>query len=365
MDFINALHQAIGLGLEANEVDGKARTEREFTYYGKLTDPAQLEKAQSREDQEQWSIRVDASPERTFAGEIRMRHCRKPDGTEQYILTAKAYKPSDRGKQEAEVEASADLFKLFKQLSNSGMKKTRYCFPREDGLTWEIDAYYDKDGNQVEWCKVDLEVPDNREAPTDFPVDLTEVINGDYTKRTEEERQQVDVLLKKYFLLTNQYPSAQASSESFSEGPDRLYHASGYQTLDLRPGYEHTGVEVKWDNGESNRYLYATTDRESAVDLGIASALEKKFKLDRFQTHGNQIAITTPDAITMSDLEGLNVFIYEIEPKSAHGWVKNNNTSNGMATEWKTGSTVHFRSCQKIDMASWLKTKNVSIKRNL
>ena len=42
--------------------------------------------------------------------------------------------------------------------------------------------------------------------------------------------------------------------------PSKLYHGTGFNDLVLKPGYEHTGKEIKWDETESNRYLYATAD---------------------------------------------------------------------------------------------------------
>lgn len=194
------------MALEELPADGKARVEREFTYYAKLVDEAQLEKADSREDQEQWSIRVAPSDKVTFAGELRVRRCEKPGEQPRFILTSKTFKVGDFGKVESETEVSEDMFLQFRKLSNSGMIKTRYCFNRADGLVWEVDVYKSPDGQRIDWVKIDLEVKDDREPPRDFPVDVTEVIGGDPRTRTEEERKQVSDILDNHFVLKNQYP---------------------------------------------------------------------------------------------------------------------------------------------------------------
>ena len=144
--------------------------------------------------------------------------------------------------------------------------------------------------------------------------------------------------------------------------PEVLYHASGYETADLKPGFIRTGVLVQWDGNESNHYLYATTDRSSALDLGFASALEKKFKLDRFITSGDDIKILASEPITQDDLLALEVWIYEISPVDVHIWTKNHNKTNNLDTEWRTRRTIIPRSCEKMDVASWLKTKKVYLK---
>lgn len=206
-----AFQQAAGLlAMESEPADGKLRTEREFTYYAKIVDPSELERADSKEDQEQWSMRVSPQDHLTYAGETRMRRIVREGEEPKYILTAKTFKVGDFGKDEVETEASEAMFNLYKRLSNSGMIKRRHCFNRPDGLVWEVDVYYTPDGQMVPWVKVDLEVKDEREAPQDFPIQLTDVIEGDVRKRSDAERQQVAEILDKHFVLKNQYPKAAA-----------------------------------------------------------------------------------------------------------------------------------------------------------
>lgn len=203
MDF-SAYFQPV-LSQEDQPADGQKRQEREFTYYAKLADPSQLDGAERYEEQEQWGMRPPPEETRKYQGEARVRHCKPSDGEERYVLTVKTFAEGDDRKDEVELEVSADMFEQYKRLATGGMRKTRYYFPREDGTTWEVDVYLTNDGERCEWVKVDLEVPDERTEPRDFPIQLTEVIRGTIAERTEEERKQVAEILNTHFVLKNAY----------------------------------------------------------------------------------------------------------------------------------------------------------------
>jgi hypothetical protein len=145
------------------------------------------------------------------------------------------------------------------------------------------------------------------------------------------------------------------------EIPTRLYHGSAFKQERLSPGFAHTGEKVEWDYGESNEFLYATTDRDAAIQLGFASAIEKKFKLDRFQCDDSEITITASERITMHDLEKLEVYVYSLPFVISGGWQQNRNPNNHIDTEWKTKKTVDFGSVEKVDMKSFLAGKKISI----
>ncbi len=151
--------------------------------------------------------------------------------------------------------------------------------------------------------------------------------------------------------------------ESHKE-PLVLYHASGYKNDVLKPGFKHTGVLKEWDNGENNHFLYATTEKQTAIDLGVASAIEQFFKLDRFSIKGKEITIVSPEHIELSDLANLKVYLYTINDKPEEDWVKNDNPSNKLDTEYKTACDhVEPYSIQEIDVSAWLKTKKINIKQ--
>lgn len=144
--------------------------------------------------------------------------------------------------------------------------------------------------------------------------------------------------------------------------PNVLYHGSAYWTNELKPGFEHTGIEVQWDETESNRFLYATTERETAIELGLASAIEKAYTLNSYQTRGNAIMINCDQKITVKDLYDLEVWIYTIQPGPKENWSLNKNPHNGLSTEFKTDHTVRsIRAVDRIDIKKWLRNKDVII----
>ena len=213
------------LRLAMEEADGKTRDEREFTYYGRVnpeTIQDELAKAKSSERQEQWKVQVDIDHQvaeglvQEYAGEVRIRKSERSDGETTYTLCIKSWRPhGDSAKREAEVEVSADMFELLSQFATAGMRKTRYHFPREDGLVWEVDIYDQREGSdQLRWCKIDLEVPSDREPPTDFPITISDVVNGDYRKRTDEERALVKRLMDEAFVLPNPNTIARKSPDA-------------------------------------------------------------------------------------------------------------------------------------------------------
>lgn len=128
---------------------------------------------------------------------------------------------------------------------------------------------------------------------------------------------------------------------SASNKPTTLYHGSGFEQDELKPGFMHTGKVVSWDNYENNTYLYATTDRDSALTLGFSSAIEKKYDLKH--THIDNKAKTirlkfdghVPER---SAIEKIKVYLYTLPLEPF--WVKNNNPFNNIETEYKTKEVV-------------------------
>jgi len=52
-----------------------------------------------------------------------------------------------------------------------------------------------------------------------------------------------------------------------------LFHGSGFDQSELMPGFYRSGNLVKWDETESNMFLYTTTEREVAIGQGFASTV--------------------------------------------------------------------------------------------
>jgi hypothetical protein len=124
-----------------------------------------------------------------------------------------------------------------------------------------------------------------------------------------------------------------------------LYHGSLYETQLLRPSFEITGELIKWDYTESNRYLYSSTDRETARIQVVFQFLEKSLDITRVRSTESDIYVEC----TNSDEEFNRIrkiirkefgFIYEITCRKSDGWIEVNNQNNGLTGEYKTTSSV-------------------------
>jgi len=143
-----------------------------------------------------------------------------------------------------------------------------------------------------------------------------------------------------------------------------LYHGSGYQQNELKPGIHYTGEKVEWDKTESNEWLYATTSMEEAIAQGFASTVEKHYALARFMSHGRDLTLVFDKQVpTLQQLTDLKVYLYKIDWDIAQ-WVKVNNLHNGMETEYKTQATLKgdvIDSCTQVDLKQWLSRKTVKL----
>lgn len=149
-----------------------------------------------------------------------------------------------------------------------------------------------------------------------------------------------------------------------NELPKLLYHGSLYQQTELKPGFRHTGKVVSWDKTESNMFLYVTSDKDTAIELGFASAIEKMFNVTHFRSVGNTLSIETDQPITLQSLAEVTVYLYAIRGLDKDGWLKNDNKNNGITTEYKTDRTIMaIDSCVIVDIADWLKTRTIELRK--
>jgi hypothetical protein len=145
-----------------------------------------------------------------------------------------------------------------------------------------------------------------------------------------------------------------------------LYHGSGFKHSELKPGIQHSGVKVEWDKTESNEYLYADEIKENAISMAFASAIEKKYELDRYQTKKDSIKIKLANGSkvpTKEMLANLKIYLYTIALKETDQWEKVNNKVNDCYTEYKTNAVIksHILNVQEVDLEKWLGTKKLSI----
>ena len=145
--------------------------------------------------------------------------------------------------------------------------------------------------------------------------------------------------------------------------PHLLYHGSAFNDEELMPGYKRTGILVEWDETESNKFLYATTSKKEAIKLGLASSIEKTFKLNKFKTEGDSIFIVIEgNELSYAKLCKLPLYVYTIRTTDRDGWVANNNEHNNMSDEWKTDQTIRgLAAIEHVDIKEFFKDYRVEI----
>lgn len=181
---------SLNLGLEDLE-NGQASREKEYAWYGRLTNPEVLQKAAAQETQKQSSLKGKG-------GTIRVRETIAL-GQVRYTLTAKAYVGLGDAN-EASTPVSKDLHEIFKAITGESMDKIRYTFPIEGtDLKWEVDVFIDAQGNPKEWVKIDLEVPDTVTEWPPLPVVLADTIFAGNDQYTTEQRSKLDQLFATVF----------------------------------------------------------------------------------------------------------------------------------------------------------------------
>lgn len=145
-----------------------------------------------------------------------------------------------------------------------------------------------------------------------------------------------------------------------------LYHGSKFKQDSLKPGIHYTGNITRWDETESNEYLYATPDREEAIRQGIASTIEKMFDIDRFELNKKHMLLKySPDAKKLPSLDaimGLTIYLYTIHYRKEDGWMVVNNKVNGLGDrEYKTAHSLSHQifTREEIHAKDWLKDVDI------
>jgi hypothetical protein len=127
------------ISLEGNETDGLTRREKEIVYYVKVQNPDELFKSFTKEEQEQWEIKVPRTVDNAAGGRIRVRKA-KIGNELKYILTSKTFIDKN-DHDETELLTTESMFNQFRQMSESGMIKHRCELKIEgDGLNNIIEV---------------------------------------------------------------------------------------------------------------------------------------------------------------------------------------------------------------------------------
>ena len=142
--------------------------EKEIVIYVKIGDRAGLDQAFKKEEQFQGQIKTEV-------GSIRVRRTKNADESYKYEQTTKVEQENTDVKtmREVTLEITKEQYEQFLSVTPYYMDKVRYCFKAEqvsltmddkvvelspDDLIYEVDVFKDKDGNESEWCKIDVEI---------------------------------------------------------------------------------------------------------------------------------------------------------------------------------------------------------------
>ena len=158
------------------------------------------------------------------------------------------------------------------------------------------------------------------------------------------------------------------NNQPLTKLPAYLYHSSAYKQTELMPGFKRSGELVKWDKVEDNTWLYTADRKDEAIMLGISSAIEKKWDLQRYKYNDKTKVLdieVVDQHITKADIEKLTVWIYTIRPDAADGWVENYNPVNGLKGEYKTQGVVDsgIVRVEPVDIHEALRKYTINIKQ--
>lgn len=145
--------------------------------------------------------------------------------------------------------------------------------------------------------------------------------------------------------------------------PSRLYHGSQHAAeKGLKSSTSHGEKHTEWDNGLGNDFVYACTDRDTAVLMGWASYLESKFGMKSFHSDDKEMTIRLV-GVPKTALPDLycDVYLHTVVPSVAHGWEKVDG-KNGLENEWRTKRAIPRRDYQieKVDLRSVVPRYKVS-----
>lgn len=199
------LRRVVNLAVEEIS-DGQSHKELEYEFYARVLNPEELKKAASKEEQEQWEIKIPRTDANAVGGKIRIRKTVKAEGmAPEFVLTTKT-KLADGSHIEVPVPTTEDNFIQFKYLSEGGMFKDRYTFPVEGtDMKFEVDMFKKPEGGYYEWCKIDLEVETMGGQVPPFPIELGDIITAQEGERSEAEEAKIRSLYEYEFITKNQF----------------------------------------------------------------------------------------------------------------------------------------------------------------
>ena len=144
---------------------------------------------------------------------------------------------------------------------------------------------------------------------------------------------------------------------------EMIYHGSCYLKDKLMPGFERASVLMRWDQFESNKFLYATIDREQAIAQAFVDAVDKRYPLSQIVIGSDEIALKFSDYKLPSKLElsALDVYVYHIpfdREDLENPWIQNL-TENGSNHEHKTEQIIRDFEVEKVNLEEWMHSKKL------
>ena len=155
-----------------------------------------------------------------------------------------------------------------------------------------------------------------------------------------------------------------------------LFHGSRFRQTELMPGFQRSGEMVRWDQTESNLWLYATTNQDEAVRQGLFAIFANAFDVKRCSSAPGQLVIElyphqeAEKTALYAQLAAFGMaawlrqqalFLYQLHAEEGGVWEKNDNAHNQLDNEWKTQATVKPVSVDVIDIEAWLAKRNLKI----
>lgn len=189
------LRRQLAVSLESDE-NGQREQELEYTFYGKLANPDELNNAYAARRIEQWDV-----PLLSEEGKLRIRMV--SEGAQafdkrprRYLMCTKIDRQGRDGEEEVEAEITQHQFEHMRELGDNGRTKTRYYFQVEDQahLVWEIDVFKTQQGEDSLWVKVDLEVEEPLTEIPPWPVTFTEIITNQKDEQDDDEKATISQL---------------------------------------------------------------------------------------------------------------------------------------------------------------------------
>lgn len=167
-------------------------------------------KATSHEGQEQWGIYVPKADGNASSGSIRVRKTIDMEGGSIFELATKT-EMGEKGKFETEIPSIEEMFVQFQMLADQGLVKIRYNIPGQldDGTTfvYQVDCFWNKDGNLVPWCKIDAEFTNPVTLnPEEIPFGREEIIIVTPESKTENAnglKEKIAGLYEEFFRSKN------------------------------------------------------------------------------------------------------------------------------------------------------------------